>query len=45
MLPWLFNMYMGDVMREVRKPGDIGVSMRDKSRNCEWKAKWLMFAE
>ena len=46
MSPWLFNVYMDGVMREVRgKIGDVGVSLWDKSRNCEWKAEWMMFAD
>ena len=46
MSPWLFNMFMDGVMREVReKAGDIGASMWDARRKCEWKVEWMMFAD
>ena len=46
MSPWLFNVYMDGVMREVReRTDDIGVSLWDKDRNCEWQAEWMMFAD
>ena len=45
MSTWLFNVYMNGIMREDReKIGDVGVSLWVKSRNCEWKAEWMMFA-
>ena len=46
MSPWLFNFFMDAVMKEVReKAGDVGVTLRDESRNIEWKVDWLMFAD
>ena len=45
MSPWLFNLFMDGVMKEVReRVGDVGVKMWD-SRSCEWKVEWLMFAD
>ena len=38
MSPWLFNLFMDAVMKEVReKAGDVGVTLRDERRNIEWK--------
>ena len=46
MSPWLFNIFMDGVMREVReKVGDVGVKLWDNSRRCKWKIEWLMFAD
>ena len=46
MSPWLFNLFMDGVMREVReKAGDIGASMWDARRNREWNMEWMMFAD
>ena len=46
MSPWLFNLFMDAVMREVReKAGDVGVTLQDEIRNIEWKIDWLMFAD
>ena len=36
MLPWLFNLFMDAVMKDVReKAGDVGVALRDDRRNIE----------
>ena len=41
MSPWLFNLFMDKVMKEVReRAGDVGVTLRD-----EWKVDWSMFAD
>ena len=46
MSPWLFNLFMDAAMKEVReKADDVGVTLRDESRNVEWKVDWLMFAD
>ena len=46
MSPWLFNLFMDAVMKEVReKAGDVGVTLWDERRNIEWKVDWLMFAD
>ena len=46
MSPWLFNLFMDAVMKEVReKAGDVGVTLWDERRNVEWKVDWLMFAD
>ena len=46
MSPWLFNLFMDGVMKEVReKAGEIGASLWDARRNCEWNVEWLMFAD
>ena len=46
MSPWLFNLFMDAVMKEVReKAGDVGVMLRDVRQNVEWKVEWLMFAD
>ena len=46
MSPWIFNLFMDRVMREVReKVDDVGATMWDARRNCEWKVEWLMFAD
>ncbi|MEL7302024.1 MAG: reverse transcriptase family protein, partial [Pseudomonadota bacterium] len=46
MSPWLFNIFMDGVMKEVReKAGDVGANMWDARRNCEWKVEWMMFAD
>ena len=46
MSPWLFNLFMDAVMKEVReKTGDVGVTLWDERRNVEWKVDWLMFAD
>ena len=46
MSPWLFNLLMDAVMKEVReKAGDVGVTLWDERRNVEWKVDWLMFAD
>ena len=45
MSPWLFNLFMDAVMKEVKeKAGDVGVTMRDERRNIEWNVDFLMFA-
>ena len=46
MSPWLFNVFMDGVMREVReKTGEVGACLWDERRNCEWKVEWFMFAD
>ena len=46
MSPWLFNLFMDGVMREVRdRVGDVGVDLWDNVRRCKWKVEWLMFAD
>ena len=46
MSPWLFNLFMDAVMKEVQeKAGDVGVTLWDERRNVEWKVDWLMFAD
>merc|ERR1712002_174354 len=46
MSPWLFNVFMDGVMKEVREQvGDVRVTLWDARRNCEWKVEWLMFAD
>ena len=46
MSPWLFNLFMDAVMKEVReKAGDVGVTLWDERRNIEWKVDWLMFTD
>ena len=46
MSPWLFNVFMDGVMREVReKAGEVGACLWDARRNCEWKVEWFMFAD
>ena len=38
MSPWLFDMFMDGIMREVMEnAGDIGASMWDARRIWEWK--------
>ena len=38
MSPWLFNLFMDAVMKEVReKEGDVGVTLCGERRNIEWK--------
>merc|ERR1712002_424994 len=45
MSPWLFNIFMDGVMKEVReRVGDDGAILWDARRNCGWKVEWLMFA-
>ena len=44
--PWLFNLFMDAVVKEVReKACDVGVTLRDERRNTEWKIDWLMLAD
>ena len=46
MSPWLFNLFMDAVMKEVReKASNVGVTLWDERRNVEWKVDWLMFAD
>ena len=46
MSPWLFNLFMDGVMKEVReRTGDVGVTLWDTRRNVEWRVEWLMFAD
>ena len=46
MSPWLFNLFMDGVMKEVReKAGEIGACLWDTKRNCEWNVEWLVFAD
>ena len=46
MSPWLFNLFMDAVMKEIReKAGDVGVTLWDERRNVKWKVDWLMFAD
>merc|ERR1712002_652821 len=46
MSPWLFNVFMDRVMKEVReRVGDVGATLWDARRNCEWKVEWLMLAD
>ena len=36
MSPWLFNLFMDAVIKEIReKAGDVGVTLWDKRRNIE----------
>ena len=45
MTPWLFNVFMDGVMKEVREAvGDVGKALWDARSNSEWKVEWLMFA-
>ena len=46
MSPWLFNLCLDAVMKEVReKAGEDGLTLQDERRNIEWKGDWLMFAD
>ena len=46
MSPWLFNLFMDAVMKEVReKAGDVDVTLWDERRSIECKVDWLMFAD
>ena len=46
MSPWLFNLFMDGVMKEVReRTEDVGVTLWDTRRNVEWRVEWLMFAD
>ena len=46
MSPWLFNVFMDGVMKEVReRAGDVGATLWDARRDSEWKVEWLMFAD
>ena len=46
MSPWLYNLFMDAVMKEVREnAGDVGVTLWDERRINEWKVDWLMFAD
>ena len=46
MSPWLFNLFMDAVIKEVRdKAGDVGIILRDEKRNAEWNIERLMFAD
>ena len=46
MPPWVFNLFMDGVVREIRKTtGEIGVRLiGDRSRHG-WIVEWLMFAD
>ena len=45
MSPWLFDLFMDAVLKEVReKAGEVGVTLREERKNIEWKVEWLMFA-
>ena len=45
MSPWLFNVFMDGVMKELREAvGDVGATLWDSRSNSEWKVEWLMFA-
>ena len=38
MSPWLFNVFMDGVMKEVREAvGDVGATLWDARSNSEWK--------
>ena len=44
--PWLFNVFMDGVMKEVRESvGDVGATLWDVRTNSEWKVERLMFAD
>ena len=46
MSPWLFNVFIDGVMREVQQEvRETGVSLWDASRNCALKVGWLMYAD
>lgn len=46
MSPWLFNVFMDGVMREVRENvDDVGVQMCDERNGTDWSIDWLMFAD
>ena len=46
MSPWLFNVFLDGVMKEVKeRVGDVGASLWDERRNCEWKVAWVMYAD
>ena len=46
MSPWLFNLFMDAVMKEVgEKAGDVGATLWDERRNVEWMVDRLMFAD
>uniref|UniRef100_UPI0025A02200 reverse transcriptase domain-containing protein n=1 Tax=Klebsiella pneumoniae TaxID=573 RepID=UPI0025A02200 len=46
MSPWLFNVFMDGVMKEVqRRVGEAGASLWDAKSNCAWKLGWLMYAD
>ena len=46
MSPWLFDLFIDAVMKEVReKTGDVGVTLQYERRNIEWKVDWLMFPD
>ena len=46
MSPWLFNIFMDGVMKEVRERSrEIGASLWDCERGTEWMVEWLMFAD
>ena len=43
MSPWLFNIFMDGVMKEVReKAGDVGACLEDARRKREWKVDLLI---
>ena len=46
MSPWLFNVFIDGVMREVQQEvRETGVSLWDASRNCALKVGWLLYAD
>ena len=46
MSPWLFNVFMDGVMREVKqKVGETGASLWDESSKSVWKLGWLIYAD
>ena len=46
MSPWLLNLFMDAVIKEVReKAGDVGVTLQDERRNIDWKVDCLIFAD
>ena len=46
MSPWLFNLFMDGVMKEIREIArEIGVRMIDDRSKHEWIIEWLMLAD
>ena len=46
MSPWLFNLLIDCVMREIRETArEIGVRMIDDRSRHEWITEWVIFAD
>ena len=46
MSPWLFNVYMDGVMKELRaNVGEVGAVFLETNEGREWIVEWLMFAD